>query len=567
MTHAILQITKGVAKTPGDSRSSELGLTSVDLLDGGFNVESYDIKLPALKSSAVWADSPLSDGRRLQSGTLGNPVETLRIELTAGTFVQMAAKLTQLTRMKQDCNDYWDTNMQLEPVYIKHQIVGEPGARYALLYDIDLAIDEPMNPGDPNRLITMVIEREYGWRGIAPGANPKRWAIENVFSNQKFNNTNAPLLLGTDFLVYETGIENRAEVRTDGAGYSVKNFVDIPAEKIPGDLPALLCFSYTKAGNSNATSLFVSKTTARNTGNVDRVDGSNQFIIHAFNAADASVATDTTLAADTGANTGISGLQRRSQTTFATATLISRLGWGEGNYSVNGLNLSVLRGTYAVFARARLSAASTTVQLQLNVGEVGSAVSPLSPVTFTGEGVPSGTGNTSFWELVYLGQVTMPLTNRKTVVSVNGMGIAVHPSSTSADIGIELYASRTAGAGVLYVNDLLFMPTAEGAMTFVSTGQGLTSNGGGLLYDNTGYLQHGDNEEYAALFTSILGSQFSEYDRLQMTGQSIYLTPGVDNRLEFLAYTDSNKRSAYNIPTGVTIRVSIVPRWSSYRTE
>lgn len=172
--NAILQIVKGIAKTPGDTISAETGLDVLDLLDPqGFATDAYEMKIPSLKSSAVYADSPLTDGRTLISGTLGNVTETIRATLNGSSIIQLAAMMSRLMGFKQACNDFWDTFGQIEPVYIKNQVSGEPGPRYALLYDIDVAVSDPINPTDNIRDVTIVIEREYGWRGIAQGITLK----------------------------------------------------------------------------------------------------------------------------------------------------------------------------------------------------------------------------------------------------------------------------------------------------------------------------------------------------------------------------------------------------------
>lgn len=556
-----LKIVKGVPKVPQDTSSSEQGLDEIDLLDpNGFSLDTYDIKIPSMKSSAVYADSPLTDGRTLISGVLGNVNETIRLTLNSSTIIQLAANLSKLMRFKQDCRDFWSSFGQIEPVYIKHQINGEPGPRYALLYDIDVNVESTVDPTDPLRTVTITIEREYGWRGLAPGDNPKRWAIENVFSGQQYRASNASLLTGNDFLFMETNILNRAEQNASLLSYNTKNFVDIPAASIPGDLPALMCLSYTSSNTTTATALLIAKSTKRNTGNISRQTGQNQYIIRIFNAGDATMGTDTTLAADTGASRNTSNLQRRSQTTFATATMVNRL-----TFQIR--NLSVQRGKYAAFARARLSASGTTVNLQLMIDEVGSQ-SALTPVVLTNEGSPSGTGNTTSWYLTYLGQFSVPSSDRKTITSTNGLGLTVN-ASVNTDFALELWASRTAGAGALYVNDIVLIPIDEGAVNLVSaTAQAITTTanpGAGIVYDNTGYLQHGTSNDIAVLASASV-NDYSEYDRLNMSGSPLYLSPGVDNRLEFLAYTDATKFSRIDNPAGMTVRVSIVPRWAGFRS-
>lgn len=563
--NAILQIVKGLPKTPGDTISAETGLDVLDLLDPqGFATDAYEMKIPALKSSAVYADSPLTDGRTLVSGTLGNVTETIRATLNGSSIIQLAAMMSRLMGFKQACNDFWDTFGQIEPVYIKNQVSGEPGPRYALLYDIDVAVSDPINPTDNIRDVTIVIEREYGWRGLAPGDNPKKWTIETLYK-QKYNTNNASLMTGNDHLLFDNNVKNRAEQNTIATGYLTKNHVDIPAAKIPGDLPALVCIA---CGGTvaviDADALMIGKSTKRNTNNINRATNTNQYLMHMLNAADATVSTDTTLAADTGANFGISGLQRRSQTTFATATMQNRLIWDNTVFTANGFNSSVLRGRYALFVRARLSAASTTVVFNAEIS-IGSSEVVLNNVPFTHEG-SAGTGNTTFWGLQYLGQISIPFNNRKTSMSVDGNGVSVNQNSGAQELQIVLAASRTAGAGVLYVTDLIMMPIDEGAVDLnadvvpISGG----SSGKAMIYDNTGYFTHGSTEEIASIYTTT-PTLTREQMLGQITGSPIYLSPKVDNRLVFLAYQKATKDSHINDPSTMQVRVNIVPRWAGLR--
>jgi hypothetical protein len=556
--NAILQIVKGVQKTPGDNLSAEVGLDAIDFLDtlGGFAVDAYDMKIPAMKSSAVYADSPLTDGRTLISGTLGNVNETLRVALNAGTIVQLSAMLSKLLRFKQDCNDFWDTFGQIEPVYIKHQVSGEPGPRYALLYDIDIAIDSPTNPSEPTRDITIVIEREYGWRGIAPGDNPKHWFYYANEQSQQWKSANAGLLAGTDHLAYSATITNRAEIATASTGYLQPNFMDIPAESIPGDLPALASISVLPTGAiSAATTIIIGKRTKKTTNNLARTTSLNQLSVLTFNAADSSILTDTTLANDAGASRPIGGgTAQRSQTTFVTATMANRLSWSGSNYT-NGLDVSIMRGRYAVFCRARVSAAaSCNIQLAIQNGlSVNNGL--LTAVTISDLG-GGGTGATTDWGILYLGQINLPL-NKRTDVGANGLGVFV---DQPANFTILLRAERTSGAGSLYVNDLIFMPIDEGSVRMTSNAAATTARA--WNYDNTGYYRHGDAEEFASM-QQVNG----ERDVPEIAGSGITLSPGTINRLMFLAYVSSTNRSYITDPNFFTVRVNIVPRWSGLRDK
>lgn len=565
--HAILEIVKGVQKVPGDDLSAEVGLDQIDLLDPqGFSTSEYDIKLPGLKSSALYADSPLTDGRTLISGALGNVTETIRCELTAGTIVQLAAMLSKLLRFKQDCNDFWDTFGQIEPVYIKHQVVGEPGPRFALLYDIDVDIDDPIEPGAANRAVTIVIEREYGWRGIAPGDNPKHWFYIWNNQEQQWSASNAHLLTGTDHLVSGT-IQNRAELNAAISGFITQNFIEIPANKIPGDMPALVSLSVQQTVSVNATTLLCGKMTKRPTGNISRFSGNNQIPIYNFNAADGNViGGDTTLASDTGTPIGTSGSRQRSVTTFATiATMSNRLTFFPGTHTPNGFSLNVMRGRYAVFLRARLSAASTNVSIQMTLRQGGNDNLTTTPVILTDQGA-GGTGNSTDWALMNLGQIVIPVSD-KTSVGADGRGVFVD-NSGGGQLSIALAAARNSGAGSLYMSDLILIPIDEGAIQIevaaaVGTGATVALN---WAYDNTGYFTHGTPDEFAALQQNVVANaRGNNIDIAVLSGSPIYLTPGILNRLYFLAYVNSTKRSIYNDPSAMFVRVNIVPRWMGLR--
>lgn len=568
--HSVLQIVKGVQKTPGDNQSAETGLDSIDFLstEGGFALDVYEIKIPALKSSAVYADSPLTDGRTLISGTLGNVNETIRLTLTAGTIVQIAAMMSKLLRFKQDCNDFWDTFVQIEPVYIKHQVSGEPGPRYALLYDIDIAIETPTNPSEPTRDITIVIEREPYWRGIAPGDNPKHWSYIQNGQSQQWAGSKANLLTGSDHLTTGT-IQNRAELNSSVSGFVTQNFIDIPAAKIPGDAPALLSLSVQQAVSVSATTLIVGKSTTKKTGNISRNTGNNQLTVFTFNVGDSSgIGVDTTLAADTGAPDDKSGSNQRSVTTFGTATMQSRLTWFPSANEPNGFSAAVLRGRFMVFLRARVSAAAS-VRLQLSVTQgSGADQFTTTPAVLSDLGT-GGTGNSTDWALVYMGVVGIPFTDKRTSVGADGRGIWID-SQGASEIQLRMSAARDSGAGSLYMSDLIFIPIDEGSIKIASSlavGSG-ASVPFAWLYDNSGYFTHGTPSDYAAIHGITASSSATfEADSAELSGGELYLTPGVDNRLYFLAYVASTNRSFPFDPSASSVRVNIVPRWQGYRTE
>lgn len=549
----ILMLVKGVQKTPGDSTSSEAGLDSIDLLDpNGFSCNEYEIKVPTMKSGAIWADSPITDGRTLIAGALGNVIETLRLELTAGTLVQMAAMLERLLRMKQDCNDFWDTFGQIEPVYIKHQIVGEPGARYALLYDIDLAISTPLEEEQPSRSITMVIEREYGWRGIAPGDNPKRWTIENYFDGQTWNSANANLLSGDNHLAVAT-IQNRMEWNSSQSALLSQNYMDIPAAAIPGDLPALVEMTIQKVVGSSTgiNRIYLGKTSKPDV----LVSGAEKKVNYILVAADGGSGTDASDANDTGAPIeSSSGTNRRKAVTFATVTTnATRVTWTPSSVGTY-FDLSTLRGRFMAYVRARLSAAST-VTLNLAVDDDnGSITYPTATLTDVGAG---GTGNTTAWAMLYMGVLTFPFNEQRIVIGNDGLGVDVVISGATPTLSLQ--AARTGGATNLYIADLILIPIDEGA--WIQESGAVMGSNTSFIYDNTGYYLHGKPGAYISDDNSLT---------TENRGTEFYLTPKQRNRLVMLldispALTGGGPQST--IDNEYRFRVNIVPRWSGYRTE
>lgn len=548
--HSILQIVKGVQKVPGNTANAEQGLDSIDLLDPkGFSLDTYEMKIPALKSSAVYADSPLSDGRTLIAGTLGNVTETLRITLSAGTIVQLAAMLSKLLRFKQDCNDFWDTRAQIEPVYIKHQVNGEPGPRYALLYDIDIAIESPTNPSEPTRDLTIVIEREYGWRGLAPGDNPKRWTIEEHFTGQKWDSTDADLQSGGNHLVDVT-IQNRLEWNPTNTVLLSQNYFDIPASSIPGDLPALMEFSAqcVTVPGIGLNRFYIGKSSKTDL----PLAGNDQKPNYILVAADGGDQTDAADANDTGGPIdSASGVNRRKTITFATASLQDRIRWFPSSGGTN-FEMSSLRGQYIGLLRARLSVASTVtlnLRFQSDSGEV---VLPTATLTGVGAG---GVGNTTAWQLLYMGVLTFPYTEERIRVNRDGLGVKYTTGSSPA---LYLQAARTGVATNLYVADLILIPTDEGAFVR-DAGESIAANNV-FIYDNTGYFLHGSNGGHISDSYSLSAAE--------NRGQEIYLTPRQRNRLVMFAdlsprITGGEAQSA--IDASFRFRLNIVPRWAGLR--
>src|SRR5262249_4380760 len=118
------------------------------------------------------------------------------------------------------------------------------------------------------------------------------------------------------------------------------------------------------------------------------------------------------------------------------------------------------------------------------------------------------------------------------------------------DFDLGLWATRTAGASLLYLNDLVLIPIDEGAVLLEF---GDTTNDNGFIYDETGYFTHGNNEAWAMNWRTGVVTQHTA----KLTGTGLQLTPGVENRLYAIGY-DSSNQSIISHTLGIT--VNIVPR-------
>lgn len=536
LSHKMLQIVKGVGPTPGDTASAEQPLIAIDLLDSGNGIsldleDGWEPNIPSLKNGGVWADSPISDGRTLMAGVNTNVTETMRLIISAQSAQVYAAQFAALQRNIQDGRAFWDTSYQIEPVYIAWWASGAPGPQYALIFNIDM--DLVLGDSETaTATITLTIEREEGWRGVRPGGSPKEWTYYK--RGQAFNSTVAALNSGTDHLVNAT-IQNRREWNAGQTVLTSQNYFDVPADSVPGDLDALCLMSFTMTVASLADVYF-----GRSTKPDLPVSGVNRKPAYILNAGDLSLGgADTTTAADTGApiSTG-AAVNTRGVVSFAsTPGDAFRFSWTGG---ARGLfDPSSLRGRFLAFARARLSAAST-VTLHLQDGAV---AYPTATLTGVGGG---GVGNTTGWEVVYLGVVTFPKTDERIIVGNNGLGASV---STGTDFQLGLYAARIGAAVSLYVADVILIPMDE-CIGRLSTTVTASNN---FIMDNTGHLLHGKPGEIARAGTT--------FETIEQKGDLLTLKPNVNNRVIFFGVG----QGASVITPVYTVRLDIVPRWSGIR--
>lgn len=561
LDHVMLQIVKGVGKTPGDNFSAEADPVVIDLLDSGSGISleldgGWEPNIPSLKSGGMWAESSISDGRTLVSGQNTNVTETMRLHVTSATAQVYAAKFAALGRMVQDCRAFWDTFVQIEPVYLAWWAANAPGPQYALIYNIDM--DVVFNDGeDAQTTITLTIEREYGWRGLASGANPKKWTIEQA--GGVFSEANCNLLSSSDNLVVDT-LENVTEWNSITTQTS-KNYIDIPASLIPGDLPALVTVVVDLDNGADFSTLSISKSTKPTS--LPNRSGETEYQYNDLSAAvvpSGYLGADTTLVTDTGAAlySPASADRKRASISFATtATDASRLMWSN-DFSRPLIGINSFRGRFMAFLRARQDGGALgNILMSLDVRTSDITASPSFRTTEVSPTLQAGSGNTTLWPLTYMGVISIPI-EEKATVNADGKGLYVG-LKTNAEFRISLYARRVVASGVLYVADLILVPIDEASIILRTLA--VTANS--LIYDSTGYFRRGSIEGYATETWESVGIVRSNGSVI-MTGSDLTLDPGLNNRLYMLGYNPANTSSLIATTLG-EVKINIVPRWSGIR--
>lgn len=568
--HYELKLIYGVAKTPGDTSSAEPGLVVLDLADpGGFSVNAengYSPQRPNIKNGGAWLDSSLEAGRYPIVISETNVTETIRCTVASGSLLTLNNLIRQLDWFVAQAPAFFIDFAQIQPVYLKHQVVGEPGARFALVTSIEYAIDDPDTAEPLTRDITLTIEREPYWRGLAPGDNPKKWSYYTRDGDmQNFNVNSADLGRGSDALVQKT-INNRTELNPANLNTVVSsNYIDIPANLIPGDAPALAFVDIMSDSSYMVMCGRSTKpTTVPNRANAGsaRVDLQQSFRIPIaqFNAGDGGVATDTTrqTSATSGAgnlSNGTLGTRYFTRTTFATATNVQRLLFAGDFYQSD---MHILRGEYVAFIRGRQNAGSFgNISMNLQVTYAGSR----QTVTLQATNPTVSAGGATDWYLHYMGIISIPLSDDRTAMSMSGYGIDV--DYTVASVNISLYASRASGVATLDILDLILLPKDE--VCFIMTNDSGLGNTH-FISDTTGYLSRG-RPQYACYMVDS-NPVTPPYDGapfpINTQGAPVTLLPQTNNRLYFVGIDDpANYHSRPDFNSD--IRVNIIPRWSGLR--
>lgn len=570
LDHQELVLVKGVYPVPGDKNSIEPKIDSIDLLNDKSGVSldenGWIPQYPSLEGSGVWADSPLMIGRTPLVLTEGNVTEKMRLTIVASSTTIMLAIKARFSLFMRYVRDFSTDNYQINPVYLQWFASCGGGRQYALIYNMELDWDDKDSPA-PTSVLTITLEREPYWRAVPPGASPVQWAAE--FNNRTFDISKdfAATGLLQSPIVKNLALVPRSEFSSDASSLVSDNCMVIPANLIPGDAPALL---HLETSQPNYQNLIVGKKTIKLETHVQvgakagTVVAQNNII----NCNDGTLGTNASLANDTGASKAMgAGTAQRVEISFGTAT--NQLRWRSQYSNASGINPSNVNrfiGRWMVFLRCRQSSGSVgDISMYLRYGGSVTADTDGIKLNIVNPPVPAGgTGNTTGWGWVYMGAVVIPFNTAK--AQVNNM--AVNPAlagnlsngldnaltTSPGTLEFALFAARTAGAGLLYLNDLVLIPYDEGSITLEYTD---TTPSSINVFDGTGYHNHGPLDLFSAN-----GYAGSDLSLQKLTGPGIELTPGVENRLYLMTY-DTNNLSTVQV--AITCYIGLIPRWRGIR--
>lgn len=588
LNHKQLMIVKGIGKTPGDPYSAEPDPVVVNLMSGIITLNDWSPNIPAVKSGGVWVDSPLVDGRQLLSASAGNVIERISVLIIDGSYLGMMKALSGLNQIALDCRNYWQTDYQIDPVYLAWWAGCGAGPQYALLSNIEVSPEYMDSPDKPTLRVNITAEREPYWRAIPPGANPKLWSYMVNLVHPQFNYNVASLVSGTDHLVTDT-ITNKFEWTPAAYGLQTtplvtvgqvsKNYIDISAAQVPGDAPALVEMGIITSVGVPAN-LYIGRSTKKYSGTGhDGVFRASALILNAGDGNNTGVVTKTAAGAANGvvSDGNVTPNYRYGVRTVTgiDASFVTASQWG-GNAGANGIKLDreMFRGTFAVFCRCtNQSAASpvvTDMRIRLFVEEFedNAANQSINSVLLPEVNPPISNPPFAYPGLAYMGVLSLPLENRA-VQSPLGYGIQLQEANSNLRVSVQLKVDVATANRTFAITDLIFIPIDEG-MAQVSLSQATLSGTGSAVIDNTGYLSRGEAEQSAISYVTNANSGGVSQE---LRGQDIMLTPKINQRLYFIADifhpTSTLSAPAFtSVPSQlITVMLNIVPRWSGIRDQ
>lgn len=354
------------------------------------------------------------------------------------------------------------------------------------------------------------------------------------------------------------GTFNNFWTREDPANLRL-NYIDLDAEDIPGDAPALLCSSIDLNISTGSTPIRGLIMGRRLDMLPDEAIFANTFMAE-NSALSSPTGLTTTYQAD--ASRGISSSPQGNATNNYTIQIVTGAGAiSEGVVAQWVLTSYAQGGKVAVFMRGDYTAGTPSeAQFYIRV------VNPF----FSGSGdfqvqtQPRALVNVTTVAVNYMG--LLDLTQIKNAPrNVQGVGVG------ATNYLLQLvFSARSAGSAATYrVTDIILMPYDEIMTTSPTAGFGINSNVPQWMFmDNTGYFNQ-TSDGTAFRYRNLISAGFyPDVYRVEETqGQLITLEPNRNNRLYFLI-GDSADPPVSPITTGSNpyrIRLNIIPQWRRLR--
>lgn len=580
LNHKQLLLVKGIGKTAGDSLSAENDPVVISLMSGLITLDGqgWNPEVAQVKNGGIWADSPLNDGRELLAAAVGNVTEKITVLVTATAYLDVMRALSSLNQMANDCRDYWQTEYQIEPVYLTWEAGCGAGPQYALLYNIEVSPDY-LDAPSPAMRVSLSLEREPYWRGIPPGANPKMWSYYVNSAHPQFNKNGASLLSGSDHLIVAT-LQNKHEWTPAAAGLQLtsisKNYIDVAASQVPGDAPALVEIGIEPSSNEiNIITSYIGHTTKPFTATGhDNVTRAQALILNAGDSNGAGNIVKTVVTSETGVksnNSAVNYYNGVRTVTGADADWTTAAQWGAPTAFTPILQLDreIYRGSFVAFARAfNTSAASpvvTDMRMRLQIGEGSNPSAMMNNIVLPEVQVPLLATNTDF-DLTYLGMFSLPLAERS-VVSGVGYGRQIQEASNNITITLQQRVDVATANRTFTLIDVVLMPIDEGLMSVIQNA-GSTSTQMSLICDNTGYMTRGEGRQVVFSFLRNFADAYITTGGIstESRGQGITLKPNTAQRLYFInSFFVSSGATRRGLMDNFTVRMNIVPRWAGIR--
>lgn len=357
----------------------------------------------------------------------------------------------------------------------------------------------------------------------------------------------------------ESDVEN-IWTRTDTANMRL-NYLDIAAEDIPGDAPALLTMVQDRNNATNfTTNLYIAR----------RLDCLDDEALYTMTF----MAQGSTLASPAGITSTYQSDNARGITSTpggaASARYAMQFVTGAGAIVENTIatwEFSNLPqgGKFAVFLRGDLTAgAAADIPMYVRLVAPGSTVTaPLTISTISRTLATNGSGN--FPSLTYMGVIDA--TQIKNAIRLaNGQGVDTTEYSLLLRFG-----GRTAGAAATYrVTDILLMPYDDLFATIINVQSIANPSPVELIYtvlDNTGYFNQ-SSDSIALLYNNRALPLLDTYQIRELQGQSITLEPNRNNRLYFILGSSTGSPTNDSTLAFVTLRtrLNIIPQWRRWRS-